>query len=143
MKKMLLAPLVLVLVMIYGCSDLSSLYDPEFAGQMSGKAMFLVYTKVSANKDQDFKNKVNKFWASVNEIKTTDDLNVVYNKLDSQLADILQAKGLSKQEVELLLPLKNDILARVQNVLNNKFAFNDDGLKFLIGFRDGVNSLAK
>lgn len=138
MKSLLVLCVIGMLLLITGCS---SIFTPENSGTLAGKSLYIAYLKVSENKDVEFKEKVEKLWTFVNTINSKDDLVASYDMLKEKFNDCINSKELSEADKKILISVSNDILDKISTVINDSFVSNDVGIQFLIGVRDGVNSM--
>ena len=111
MKKILCVMLLGLMVFASGCSTLT---DPNFAGQMSGKAAYVVYSQVAAKQDQAFKDKVADLWKTVNEIKSTDQLKEYVSKLTTKFDAVINSDKLTDAQKKQLVAIKNDVVTKLQ-----------------------------
>ena len=113
----------------------------ETTGVTTGKILYVTYVKVAEGQDAEFKEKVSALWKVVNAITSEDDLQISYDNLDAQFKAILDSSDkLSDSDKQILVSIANDILNKVKDVIQNNFTDND-GIEFLLGVRDGVNSM--
>lgn len=139
MKKFVLIVVSLfAIIVISGCSAFS---DPSFAGNMAGKAVYLTYQKVAEKKSPEFKAKVATIWEQVNSIHSTSDLVSSYSRISLRFDDVINSKGLSESEMVMLYSIKNDISNKIDQIVGNQTVSNSEGIKFLIGMRNGINEM--
>lgn len=139
MKKLIsIVVLSLTIVVVSGCSAFS---DPSFAGNMAGKAVYLTYQKVAEKKSPEFKAKIATIWDQVNSIHSTSDLVSSYSRLSLRFDDVINSKGLSESEMVMLYSIKNDISNKIDQIVGNQAVSNSEGIKFLIGMRNGISEM--
>lgn len=138
MKSLLMLIAIGMLFLVTGCS---SIFTPENTGIIAGKGLYITYVKVSEGKDKEFKEKVEELWVFVNTINSKDDLIASYDTLKSKLNDCINSKELSEADKKILVSISNDILDKVATVINDSFMSNEEGIQFLVGIREGVNSM--
>lgn len=130
-----------VLVGMTGC--MSPAFSPEAQGIVTGKLLYTAYARVAASKGETFRTKVEVLWGIVDSISSTEQLNTMYDQLNKQFTEILTDKGLSEGDAKLLASVANDVLTKVKTVVDDKFAYDSDGVQFLIGVREGVDSMIR
>ncbi len=140
MKKLLTWLFVgLSSLILTGCV---STFTPETNGIIAGKLLYTTYSKVETTQDEEFKEKVEKLWTEINKIETTDDLQAKYDELSIQFEDIINSQDLSDADKKILTSVAHDILDKIKTVLD-EHVLQGDGLDYLIGVREGVNSMIK
>lgn len=138
MKKIYMLFFIVAIFFIAGCS---SMFNSETSGIIAGKGLYIAYEKVSENKDAEFKEKVTSLWTYVNNINSTDDLTSSYNILKEKVDDCINSQELSDSDKKILKSISDDILNKVSSIINDKLSSNEDGVQFLLGVREGVNSM--
>lgn len=138
-KKIFMMCMAAVMLAIVGTGCASVAFTPEATGVTTGKILYVAYVRV-AQDNKEIKDKVEKLWVVVNAITTEGDLKISYETLDKQFKDIINTDKLSESDKQIVVALANDILNRVKSVIDNNMT-NSDGIAFLIGVRDGVNSM--
>ena len=127
--------------LLFGAGCASTAFEPETTGVTTGKILYVTYVKVAEGQDAEFKEKVSALWKVVNAITSEDDLQISYDNLDAQFKAILDSSDkLSDSDKQILVSIANDILNKVKDVIQNNFTDND-GIEFLLGVRDGLNSM--
>lgn len=143
MKKLLKTVMLMIisvsLLFVAGCATAS--FEPTNAGISTGKILYVTYVKVAESQDAEFKEKVSALWKVVNAITSEDDLKLSYETLNAQFKAILDdSDKLTTADKQILVSVANDILNKLKDVIQNNMT-DSDGIDFLIGIRDGVNSM--
>lgn len=139
-KRMFVALCAVVACVTFsGCS---SVFNANAAGQATGAAIYIGYTKVAENKDQSFKDKVNALWAEVNKLESIEDLVASADKLSASFDEVINSKEISDSDKATLLALKSSVTEKVKAVMNETFTSNSEAVEFLVGVRAGVNKFA-
>jgi predicted site-specific integrase-resolvase len=127
--------LILSVALFTGCRTIG----PQAAGQATGRAVYLGYSKVAEKKPEAFTNQVNALWAKVNQLETLDDLVNQVDYLTASFDAIINDSCLSEEERVVLISLKNMVVSKVKLVMKSKLQTNMEAVEFLASFRDGVN----
>ena len=135
MKRNMLLLLILGVTLFTGCQSIG----PQAAGQATGRAVYLGYSKVAEKKPEAFTNQVNALWAKVNQLETLDDLVNQVDYLTTSFDAIINDSCLSEEERVVLISLKNMVVSKVKLVMKSKLQTNMEAVEFLASFRDGVN----
>lgn len=129
-----------MMTLMTGCS---SVFTPIVAGNATGKAIYIGYTKVSENKSAEFKQKVVDIWNIIDKIETKDQLVSSMNLLDKKFEELLASKELSASDIEIVKALYATVADKVKVILADSLTSNDQALEFLIGVRQGINDMIK
>lgn len=135
MKRNMILLLILSAAVFTGCQSIG----PQAAGQATGRAVYLGYSKVAEKKPEAFTNQVNALWAKVNQLETLDDLVNQVGYLTASFDAIINDSCLSEEERVVLISLKNMVVSKVKLVMKSKLQTNMEAIEFLASFRDGVN----
>lgn len=127
-------------IFIAGCSTFD---DPEYAGKLAGRSAYLIYERVAESKGSEFKGQVADIWTEVNKIDSVEDLTKASSILKPKFEATLKNQGLTDSETMLLQIAFQGIFDKIDAVTASTFEPNENGIKFLIGVRDGVNSMIK
>ena len=139
MKTAAFAIVMLLSVMFTGC--VTSVSAPTTSGIFAGKALYLVYTRNIDKQPGEVKVKIDELWDEINEVKDISDLAVVSALVNSRFDAILADSKLVPSDKEILVMIKNEICSKIDEVINSKLTSNQEGIKFLVGVRIGVNSM--
>lgn len=134
-----LLAVVSMAALITGCS--SNPFDAEVSGIFAGKALYAVYTRNIDKQPKTVKRKIDALWAEINKVEDVSDLAVVRTLVDERFKDILADSKLTESDKVILTLVKDDIVRKLDSVINDKAASNKEGLAFLIGVRKGVNEM--
>ena len=134
-----LLAVVSMAALITGCS--SNPFTPEVSGVFAGKALYLVYTRNINKQPKTVKRKIDNLWEEINKVEDVSDLAVVRTLVDERFKDILSDSKLTESDNVILTLVKDDIVRKLDSVINDKAASNKEGLAFLIGVRKGVNEM--
>jgi len=135
MKRNILLLLILSVTLFTGCRTIG----PQAAGQATGRAVYLGYSKVAEKKPEAFTNQVNALWAKINQLETLDDLVNQVDYLTASFDAIINDSCLTEEERIVLISLKNMVVSKVKLVMKSKLQTNMEAVEFLASFRDGVN----
>lgn len=135
----MLAVACAIVVSATGCS---SVFNATTAGEATGAAIYIGYTKVSENKDQAFKDKVIVLWSEVNTLETIEDLVGSADKLSAAFDEVIASKELSDSDKATLMALKTSVTDKVKAIMDETFTSNSEAVDFLVGVRSGVNRFA-
>ena len=128
-----------VAAFLTGCAG--SPFTPEVSGVFAGKALYLVYTRNIDKQPAEVKQKIEALWAEINKVEDVSDLAVVRTLVEERFDVILADSKLTESDKVILTLVKDDIVRKLDSVINDKAASNKEGLAFLIGVRKGVNEM--
>lgn len=137
LKKMMVV--LSATAVLSGCT--TSLSSPRVAGSFAGRAAYVTYTHVAAKQSEDVRRKVEELWAEINKVEQVSDLKVARVLVGERFDAVIADANLTPEERLILSSIKDEILAKIDEVIDGKLASNQDGVQFLVGVRDGVNAM--
>ena len=139
LKITCLLAVVSMAALFTGCS--SNPFTPEVSGVFAGKALYLVYTRNIDKQPAEVKQKIEALWAEINKVEDVSDLAVVRTLVEERFEVILADSKLTESDKVILTLVKDDIVRKLDSVINDKAASNKEGLAFLVGVKKGVNEM--
>ena len=140
LKVTCLLAVVSMAALITGCSNMNP-FDAEASGIFAGKALYAVYTRNINKQPKTVKRKIDDLWVEINKIEDVSDLTVVRTLVNERFEAILADSKLTESDKVILTLVKDDVVHKLDSVINDKAASNKEGLAFLIGVRKGVNEM--
>ena len=138
MKKLLTALSALAIVsMSTGCSTVVS--TPGTAGKFAGKALYVTYRHADMN--DETKKIVEELWEEIRAVNSVSELEIVRTALGKKFDEIISRSDISDADKVVMVMIKDDILSKVDAVINSKIESNADGVEFLCGVRDGIEEM--
>lgn len=138
MSKHFVIVFVLGMFLFTGCA---TIFTPNNVGYISGKATYIAYTEIANRYGKNFTSKVNQIWSQINQIKSIEEVKKFKSDFESKFDSVISDNNISEVDKKKLVAIKNEIFKKLDQVFDKTFSADSDALEYLIGFRDGVNSM--
>jgi len=139
MKKSIIAVIsICIAIMLVGCQ---SAFGPRDLGNATGVSIYLGYNRVAEKQGDDFKKAAADLWETIQLIETYDDLAESLDEITKMFDVCINNSSLTPEEKALCVMLKKRVTDKVGEVLANKLESNADATEFLLGVREGIETM--
>ena len=129
---------ICVAFVLVGCQ---SAFGPRDLGNATGVSIYLGYNRVAEKQGDDFKKAAADLWETIQLIETYDDLAESLDEITKMFDVCINNSSLTQEEKALCIMLKKRVTDKVGEVLANKLESNADATEFLLGVREGIETM--